>query len=111
MRQTGYLAAAGIYALKNNVTRLCEDHIRAKKLEEILQNRKWIKQVLPTKTNIVIAILQPHLDEQKVVKFIETVGIRCIGFGKGRIRFVTHLDINDQDIKFVKNNLPKEVLK
>jgi len=109
MRQTGYLAAAGLYALKNNITRLCEDHIRAKQLEKILRSKSWIKEVLPVQTNILVALLQDGLNEREVVDKLERLGIRAIGFGKGRIRMVTHLDVDDSDIKFVKEHLPEKV--
>jgi threonine aldolase len=108
-RQSGYMAAAGLYALQNNILRICEDHIRAKQLEKILQKQSWIKEVLPVYTNIVVAHVRDDLDESTVVQKLEQKGIRAIGFGKGRIRMVTHLDIDDDDIDFVDDNLPDEV--
>jgi threonine aldolase len=53
-RQAGFLAAAGIYALENNIQRLKEDHIRAKQIGEFLSRSKDVKSVYPVETNIVI---------------------------------------------------------
>lgn len=105
MRQVGIIAAAGIFALKNNISRLKEDHERAKEVGEILKNMNWLKDVLPVTTNIVVGILKDGLNEHDVVAKIKTKNILCVAFGNGRIRFVTHLNITDEDIKNVKMNL------
>ncbi len=54
MRQAGYLAAAGIFALKNNVERLQEDHHRAKQIAQALSTKEFVGKILPVETNIVI---------------------------------------------------------
>ena len=54
MRQVGYLAAAGIYALDNNVNRLQDDHKRAQKIHQTLLDCSYVKSILPCETNIVI---------------------------------------------------------
>lgn len=109
MRQAGIIAAGGTYALKNNINRLKEDHKRATDIEFILNNKSWIKEVIPVKTNIVVGILNENLNEHEVVVKIKEAGILCTAFGKGRIRFVTHLDISDEDIEVLKLNLPNKV--
>ncbi len=106
MRQAGIIAAGGTYALKNNISRLKEDHKKAKNIEEILNSKSWIKEVIPVKTNIVVGILNDNLNEQEVVAKIKEAGILCTAFGKGRIRFVTHLDITNEDIEVLEGNLP-----
>jgi threonine aldolase len=110
MRQAGIIAAGGLYALQNNLTRLADDHRRAKQVEKILADRKWIKQVIPVETNIVVGILQDGLNEYEVVEQIKKHGILCVTFGKGRIRFVTHLDVSDADLAFLEKNLPADLL-
>ncbi len=95
MRQAGIIAAAGIYALENNVKRLNEDHQRARKIGEILTATPWVTGTLPIETNIVIAELREDLDAKVVSEKLSDIGILCFPFGLGRIRFVTHLDIND----------------
>ena len=63
MRQVGYLAAAGIYALDNNIIRLADDHRRAKELGDLLSRLPWIIRVEPVETNILIFSLKEGLDE------------------------------------------------
>jgi threonine aldolase len=109
MRQAGIIAAGGTYALRNNITRLKEDHKRATQIEGILNTKSWIKEVIPVKTNIVVGILNNDLNEHEVVAKIKNIGILCTAFGKGRIRFVTHLDITDEYIIFLKGNLPTQI--
>lgn len=99
MRQAGFLAAGGLYALKNNVDRLKEDHLRAKQLENCLNELNWVKEIIPVETNIVVIVLK---DEDKRDSYIQTLkdnGILTIAFGDGMIRMVTHLNISDQDIE------------
>mgnify|MGYP001399445176 CR=1 FL=1 len=62
MRQAGYLAAAGIYALDANIERLAEDHKRAKELAEVLSKTSYIKKIDPVETNILIFYLNDDID-------------------------------------------------
>jgi threonine aldolase len=109
MRQAGIIAAGGIYALENNVKRLTEDHRRAKEVEVILKSKSWITKVLPVQTNIVVGHLPEGVSEYDAVQKIAEYGIACVAFGKGRIRFTTHLDISDQDIQYLAENLPNSL--
>ena len=109
MRQAGIIAAGGIFALENNIKRLSEDHRRAKEVETILKSKSWITNVLPVETNIVVGHLPEGISEYEVVKKIAEYGIACVAFGKGRIRFTTHLDISDQDIQFLGDKLPNSL--
>lgn len=93
MRQVGYLAAAGIYALDHNRNRLSEDHNRAKELGVCLANCDWVKQVEPVETNIVIFELDTALtSEEKLVSYLAAKKISIINMGQGKLRMVTHLD-------------------
>ena len=96
MRQAGYLAAAGIYALQNNLDRLSEDHARAKQLEETLKTCPYVAEVLPVETNIVIFKLQNDIDPNRFLAKLAEQNILASGFGPMQIRFVTHLDFNDE---------------
>src|SRR5690606_7496085 len=109
MRQAGIIAAGGLYALQNNISRLADDHKRAKMVEEILNRKSWIKEVIPTQTNIVVGILQDGINEFETVEKIRQKGILCVAFGKGRIRMTTHLDINDEHINYLNENLPDQI--
>lgn len=99
MRQAGFLAAGGLYALKNNVERLKEDHLRAKQLENNLQNMSWIKEVVPVETNIIVIILKEAGKRDFYIQTLKDKGIITVAFGEGMIRMVTHLNISDGDIE------------
>jgi threonine aldolase len=96
MRQAGFLAAAGIYALDNHVERLKEDHARAKKLGEVLASLSFVENVVPVETNIIIFTLSDKMKSDDFVKKLAGENIKIVGFGKQTIRFVTHLDFNDE---------------
>jgi len=98
MRQAGMLAAAGLYALKNNVERLVEDHEKAKQLEAALSSRFFVKQVLPVETNIVIFELYENWTAAKFVEAMKEQGIYAYAIAKQRVRLVTHLNIDDEMI-------------
>ncbi len=95
MRQVGYLAAAGLYALDNNIERLAEDHIKANEIGEVLSSLSVIKKVEPIETNIVIFELQTGVDENAFVQLLAEKDIHIIGMGGGKLRMVTHLDYTD----------------
>ena len=95
-RQAGYLAAAGLYALENNVARLADDHRRAATLAEALRPLPYVAEILGPETNLVIF----RLDESQVavadfLAQLEAQGILASGFGGSWVRFVTHLDVDD----------------
>lgn len=92
MRQVGYLAAAGLYALDNNINRLAEDHKKAKALGEALSKLTWVKSVEPIETNIVIFELNKDVDEKAFLNKLKENNIHIIGMGGGKLRMVTHLD-------------------
>jgi len=95
MRQAGYLAAAGTYALEYHVERLKEDHQRAQELGKVLSNLSGVKEILPIATNIVVFELIPSLDVVETLKKLEEKGLKAIAFGSQKIRLVTHLDFTD----------------
>ena len=98
MRQAGYLAAACIYALDHHVERLKEDHERAVKLEYILKDISFIREILPVDTNIVICRLDRHQSEKWFVEQLKKQGVLAVPFGAGLVRFVTHLDFTDDHL-------------
>jgi len=95
MRQVGYLAAAGLYALDNNIERLAEDHRKAKEIGEVLSSLSQIKIVEPIETNIIIFELHPDISETDFVQKLTDNNIHIIGMGGGKLRMVTHLDYTD----------------
>ncbi len=95
MRQAGYLAAAGIYALDHHVDRLRDDHRRARELETVLHGLPAVKQVLPVQSNIVVFDPAPDFPRQEMINRLAEKGLRVIPFGRDSIRMVTHLDFTD----------------
>jgi threonine aldolase len=96
MRQVGFMAAAGLYALNNNIDRLAEDHKKAKEIGEVLSGLGSIKKVEPIETNIVIFEVQSNIDENEFVNTLEDKNIHIIGMGSGKLRMVTHLDYTNE---------------
>lgn len=97
MRQAGYLAAAGLFALQNHIDRLKEDHDKARMLETCLSECAWVKNVIPVETNIVIFETEKSLSVEDCLKQLDNQGIKALKFGPNSIRMVCHLDI-DQDM-------------
>lgn len=95
MRQAGYLAAAGVYALDHHIDRLKEDHERAKHLEKTLNQLPFVKKVIPVQTNILIFELAGNITAKACVDKLEEQGVKSVAFGPKEVRFVTHLDFND----------------
>ncbi len=105
MRQVGFMAAAGIYALDNHVERLKEDHLRAKEIEEVLKNQSFVKFVEPTETNIVIFYLKPEKQEKKFLEELASKNIHISSMGQGKLRIVTHLDYTEEMHEKLLNEL------
>jgi len=96
MRQAGYMAAAGIYALKNNINRLKEDHNNAQQLAKELSNLKMIANVMPVETNIVIFKINPLIDDAIFIDILAKNNIKAAAMAKNTFRFVMHLDIGNE---------------
>jgi threonine aldolase len=97
MRQAGILAAAGLFALKNNVERLSDDHKKAKRIESELKKLSYIESVLPVYTNIVIFNLKKEkFTGEQFEKKLSEKNVKIAAFGKQTIRMVTHLDFTDE---------------
>jgi threonine aldolase len=95
MRQAGFLAAAAIFALDNNVARLADDHSKAKKIGALLETCSYVKKVEPIETNIVIFYVNESIDPMDFIAKMESKGILLISMGQGKIRIVTHLDFTE----------------
>lgn len=107
MRQSGYLAAAGIFALENNIIRLEEDHRRAKELGKQLEQCSWVSIVEPVETNIIVFSVQPHIQDQQLMDKLKQKGISISLLGKGKLRIVTHLDYREVMHTYVLETLDK----
>lgn len=95
MRQSGILAAAGLYALEHNVARLADDHRRAKALAEGLARHCALTVTMPD-TNILWVDMDEELGD-RFTDFLTENGVGITG-RYGRQRWVTHLDVSDEDV-------------
>jgi threonine aldolase len=107
MRQAGYLAAAGMYALQNNITRLEEDHKKAKELGSVLETLPFIYKVEPIETNIVIFKLKSDVNETQFIDKLKEKNINISNMGQGKLRMVTHLDYKQVMHDYVMETLSK----
>jgi len=96
MRQAGILAAAALVALESGLSHLEKDHLRARKLGDVLADMEGAEVVAP-ETNIVVVSL-PGRDPGEVLEALEARGVLAVPFGAGRIRFTTHRDVDDEDV-------------
>lgn len=100
MRQSGVLAAAGIYALDHNVSRLAEDHANARLLAQSIAEMPAF-QLNPSEveSNIVLAKLDERLCIERFTSALRDRGVSVSTFPGRRIRLITHLDIDEDDIR------------
>jgi threonine aldolase len=94
MRQAGYLAAAGIYALENHVERLSHDHLHAKMIETALREKDFIETILPVETNIIIASFRAPYTPQFFLEAMQKEDILMFAISPTQVRMVLHLDIS-----------------
>lgn len=92
MRQAGFMAASGIYALNNNIERLEQDHLHAKQIADVLAKKDFVKSMMPVDTNIVI--VETNIPAKQIAFQLEEKRIKVIAIAANQIRFVTHLDIS-----------------
>lgn len=107
MRQSGFLAAAGLYALEHHTERVKEDHQRAKALAQTLSGLPYVKEILPVDTNIVVFTLEDTVSTDTCLAKLREADVLALDFGPQKIRMITHLDVGDEEIdqviKVVKN--------
>jgi threonine aldolase len=94
MRQGGFMAAAGIYALDNNIKRLAEDHAHARRIASALEKKDFVLRMMPVETNIVIFEADPQGCARALAQKLKEKGVLVIAISPSQIRFVTHLDIS-----------------
>ncbi len=99
MRQAGFIAAAGLFALDNHVERLAIDHFHAKEIEKALSKNPMVESIIPVETNILIFTVKRKTSAHEFVAKLNEHGILSFATGKQSIRFVTHLDITTNKIE------------
>jgi threonine aldolase len=98
MRQAGYLAAAGIYALENNIQRLEQDHRHTQQIAAALSKKDFVESILPVETNILIFELKGRFTAKSFEMELAKSGIYTIAISPTQIRMVTHLDVTEKMI-------------
>ena len=99
MRQAGFLAAAGVYALQNNINRLSEDHLHAAQIADAISKKDFVKMMLPVETNIIIFELTNTISATQLVSKLKEYDILGYAISPVRVRLVTHLDISKEMIQ------------
>ena len=103
MRQAGYLAAAGIYALENNIQRLEDDHQHAKQIAAALATKSFIANIMPVETNILIFEVQAPYTPVSFTDLLATNNILAMPVSSTQVRMVTHLGVSQQQVKALVN--------
>ncbi|MBA2423289.1 MAG: low-specificity L-threonine aldolase [Chitinophagales bacterium] len=98
MRQAGILAAAGIYALDNNIERLRDDHQRARTIGQVLSSKNFVEWIMPIDTNIIIFKCTEEMPANQFSTFLKEHDILAVDIGRNQVRMVTHLDIDDSKV-------------
>jgi threonine aldolase len=94
MRQAGYMAAAGTYALQNNIRRLAEDHEHARRIASALENRPYVGAIMPVETNIIIFSVKEPYTAAGLVATLKEKNIMAYAIAPTQVRLVLHLDIS-----------------
>lgn len=94
MRQAGYMAAAGTYALQNNIQRLAEDHDHARRIASALENRPYVGAIMPVETNIIIFSVKEPYTAAGLVATLKEKSIMAYAIAPTQVRLVLHLDIS-----------------
>jgi threonine aldolase len=93
MRQAGFIAAAGLYALQNNITRLQDDHTNTELIAKAVAGNRLVKEIMPVETNIIIFELKEGLSAPDLVSKLKQENILGYAIASTKIRLVIHLDI------------------
>ncbi|MGN6531402.1 MAG: threonine aldolase family protein, partial [Ginsengibacter sp.] len=99
MRQAGYLAAAGIYALENNIDRLELDHRHAKEIEQALLKKEFTGEMMPVETNIIIFEVKGNYTAKTLAETFKKNNILVSAISPSQIRMVLHLDVTKEMVE------------
>jgi threonine aldolase len=99
MRQAGYLAAAGIYALENNIDRLALDHLHAQQLVAALKEKEFTGSMLPVETNIIIFEVKGKYSSKSLAEKFKENDILVMAISPTQIRMVLHLDVTEEMVR------------
>jgi threonine aldolase len=99
MRQSGILAAAGLYALDHNLDRIPEDHANAKRFAELLSGSTAVRASNPQSNIVMVDLQRDGATAQAAAAQLAQAGVRMSPYGPQRLRAVTHLDVGRSDVE------------
>ena len=99
MRQAGYMAACGIFAINEQVERLAEDHLHAKQVASVLIEKSFVGHIFPVETNIIIFEVIDNYTADELVARLASDDILCFAISPNYIRFVFHLDVTAEMVQ------------
>ena len=98
MRQAGYLAAAGIYALDHHIDRLSKDHEHARQIADVLKKKNFVSDILPVETNIIIFAVNDPYTAKSFTEKLKEKDILVHPISSNQVRMVVHLDVTPQKV-------------
>jgi threonine aldolase len=99
MRQSGVLAAAGLYALEHNLAGLNADHANAKLFAQRLEGHPKVEPTMPDTNIVLLDLTEPGMTAEAALKQLAEAGVLLVPFGPTRLRAVTHLDVSAEDVE------------
>ena len=99
MRQSGILAAAGLYALDHNLDRIAEDQANAKRFAEILSDSQTVRPTKPDSNIVMVDLQQGGATAEAASARLAHAGVRMSAYGPKRLRAVMHLDVSRADVE------------
>jgi threonine aldolase len=99
MRQAGFMAAAGIYALQHHIKRLELDHVHALQIADALSRKAFAGKIMPVETNIVIFEIIGDYSAATFTNLLAKHHIKAMAISANQVRMVTHLDVNEEMIR------------
>ena len=107
MRQSGVLAAAGLYALEHNVAALNTDHANAKLFAERLNDHPNLQPSTPESNIVLLDLTAPGVTAEIALGKLAEAGVLLVPFGPTRLRAVTHLDVSTQQVEHAADVVAK----
>jgi threonine aldolase len=107
MRQAGFMAASGIYALEHHMERLQQDHLHARRIAEALGKKDFVRSIMPVETNIIIFETEDDTCTKEMTQKLKEMGILAIAISSNQIRFVLHLDITSEMVEKIVDIIGK----
>ena len=99
MRQSGILAAAGLYALDNNLSRIGEDHVNAKRFAELLSDSRTVQPTTPDSNIVMVDLLRDGASAEAAATQLAQAGVQLSVYGPRRLRAVMHLDVTRAEVE------------